>query len=231
MTHAPHPASLTVRAPAAIGLSAGGLREMVSRLNPALRVGRVRSLEQMYWQRRSFDDTFGLMVGAATVIVLLFSMAGMYTLMAFIVAQRWHEIGVRAALGASPRRLLIGIFGRAAIPLLIGALAGCAIALRLHYSIADHRDWRAEYSGRGPSVGRIDDRDRSACGGRTGAARHSHRPDRGAAAQLKERQTGETESKSRHHQGRGPRFPALSSILHRPVSNGVRRPPHGLVDR
>jgi putative ABC transport system permease protein len=75
------------------------------------------------------------MVGAATAIVLLFSMAGMYTLMAFIVAQRWHEIGVRAALGASPRRLIVGIFGRAAIPLVIGALAGCAIALSLHSSL------------------------------------------------------------------------------------------------
>ena len=41
----------------------------------------------------------------------------------------------RSALGAQPRRLLIGIFGRAAVPLLIGAIAGCAIALRLHSSL------------------------------------------------------------------------------------------------
>ena len=90
----------------------------------------------MYWQHRSFDHTFGFMLGSATMIVLLFSMAGIYTLMAFIVAQRWREIGVRAALGAQPRQLLIGIFGRAAVPLLIGALAGCAIAPLLHSSLA-----------------------------------------------------------------------------------------------
>jgi ABC-type antimicrobial peptide transport system permease subunit len=58
-------------------------------------------------------------------------MAGMYTLMAFIVAQRWREIGVRSALGARPRRLLAGIFGRAAVPLMIGAVAGCAAGIRL----------------------------------------------------------------------------------------------------
>ncbi len=75
------------------------------------------------------------MLGALTVIVLLFSMAGIYALMAFIVAQRWHEIGVRAALGAQPRRLLIGIFGRAAVPLLIGALAGCLLAIGVHSSL------------------------------------------------------------------------------------------------
>ena len=135
MTGAAHPVNLTIRAPSGVGLAAGRLREVVGKLDPRLRVGRLRSLDEMYWQRRSFDNVFGLMVGAAIVIVLLFSMAGIYTLMAFVVAQRWHEIGVRAALGASPGRLLIGIFGRAARPLLIGALAGCAIALRLHSSV------------------------------------------------------------------------------------------------
>jgi putative ABC transport system permease protein len=76
------------------------------------------------------------MLGTATLIVLLFSMAGIYALMAFVVAQRWREIGVRTALGAPPRKLLLAIFGRAAVPLLIGALAGGAIALGLHSSLA-----------------------------------------------------------------------------------------------
>jgi hypothetical protein len=135
MTVAPHGVSLTIRAPSGIGLAAGRLREVASRLDPQLRVGRLRSLDEMYWQRRSFDHMFGFMLGAVMAIVLLFSMAGMYTLMAFIVAQRWREIGVRSALGAQPRRLLIGIFGRAAVPLLLGAMAGCAMALRLHSSL------------------------------------------------------------------------------------------------
>ena len=52
--------------------------------------------------------------------------------MTFIVAQRWREIGVRLALGAQPRRLLAGIFGRALVPLTLGASVGCAAALRLH---------------------------------------------------------------------------------------------------
>ena len=135
MTGAHHPVSLTIRAPSGIGPAARRLREIVSGLEPQLRVGGLESLDEMYWQARSFDHMFGSMLGAVTLIVLLFSMAGMYTLMAFIVAQRWREIGVRAALGAQPRRLLLGIFGRAAVPLLIGAMAGCAIALRLHSSL------------------------------------------------------------------------------------------------
>ena len=135
MTSAPHPVSLTIRAPSGIGPAAGRLRAVASGLDSQLRVRHLESLDEMYWQRRSFDHMFGFMLGAVMLIVLLFSIAGIYTLMAFIVAQRWREIGVRAALGAPPRRLLIGIFGRAAVPLLIGAMAGCAIALGLHSSL------------------------------------------------------------------------------------------------
>jgi ABC-type antimicrobial peptide transport system permease subunit len=69
------------------------------------------------------------------LIVLLLSMAGIYALMTFIVAQRWREIGVRLALGAPPRRLLVGIFGRAAVPLMIGAAVGCAMAIGLQSSL------------------------------------------------------------------------------------------------
>ena len=62
-------------------------------------------------------------------------MAGMYTLMAFIVAQRWREIGLRCALGAQPGRLVMGIFGRSLVPLVIGASAGCLVALLIDSSI------------------------------------------------------------------------------------------------
>ena len=88
MTGAPHPVSLTIRSPSGTRLAAGRLREVESGLDPQLRAGRLRSLDEMYWHRRSFDHMVGFVLGAPMVIVLLFSMAGMYTLMAFIVAQR-----------------------------------------------------------------------------------------------------------------------------------------------
>jgi putative ABC transport system permease protein len=62
-------------------------------------------------------------------------MAGMYTLLAFIVAQRRREVGLRCALGAQPGRLMMGIFGRSLVPLVIGASAGCLVALLIDSSV------------------------------------------------------------------------------------------------
>src|SRR4051812_8730580 len=144
MTSPMHPVSVTIRAPGGLGPAANQLRAVTARLDPQLKVGRLRSVEDMYWDRRSLDHTFGFLLGSVVVIVVLFSMAGIYTLMTFVVAQRRREIGVRSALGAQPQRLLVGIFGRAFIPLFIGALAGCALAAGLHSALPI-----AEAGGRG----------------------------------------------------------------------------------
>jgi hypothetical protein len=127
-----HPVTVTMRAASDAGLAASRLRAVAAGLDPRLRLGPLRSLADVYWQRRSLDHTFGLVLGTVMAIALLFSMAGLYTLMTFIVARRWREIGVRLALGAPPRRLLGGIFGRALVPLTLGAIVGCAAAMRLN---------------------------------------------------------------------------------------------------
>ena len=130
-----NPVSLTIRAPSDAGLASSRLRTIVTGLDPSLRLGRVRSLAEIYWQRRSVEHTFGALLGTIVGIVLLFSIAGVYTLMAFVVSQRRREIGLRSALGAEPHRLLVGIFGRAAIPLVIGAIVGCGLAMAINSAL------------------------------------------------------------------------------------------------
>lgn len=59
-----------------------------------------------------------------TLSVVFLSAAGIYALMSFTVAQRRKEIGIRAALGADPTRILRSIFSRALGQLAIGAAVG-----------------------------------------------------------------------------------------------------------
>jgi predicted permease len=132
MTTATQPAAVTVRGTAGATVAAGRLRGAAARLDPQLHLGRLQTLDEMFWQRQSVVHAFGFVLGAVVVIAVLFSMAGIYTLMTFVVAQRRHEIGVRAALGARPRRLIAGTFGRALTPLLIGGVCGGVMAMGLN---------------------------------------------------------------------------------------------------
>jgi ABC-type antimicrobial peptide transport system permease subunit len=66
-----------------------------------------------------------------SAIVLLLAATGIHSLMSFTVARRTREIGIRAALGASPRRIVAGIFSRAFLQVGAGVLAGSALAALL----------------------------------------------------------------------------------------------------
>jgi putative ABC transport system permease protein len=130
-----HQMSFTLRVGPDAGLAAARLRDVTKAIDPSLHIGRLRLLGEIYRQWRSVSHTLGFMLGSVMLIVLLFAMAGMYTLMAFIVAQRRREVGLRCALGAQPGRLVMGIFGRSLLPLVIGASVGCLVALLIDGSV------------------------------------------------------------------------------------------------
>jgi predicted permease len=52
-------------------------------------------------------------LGIVGAVALLLSTAGIYALISFTLARRTREIGIRTALGASPRRIVTGILSRA----------------------------------------------------------------------------------------------------------------------
>jgi ABC-type antimicrobial peptide transport system permease subunit len=69
--------------------------------------------------------------GSVLLVALVFSAAGLYALMAVAVARRTREIGIRIALGATPRHVLRSVFARAGRQLGGGIIAGNSIILLL----------------------------------------------------------------------------------------------------
>ena len=121
----------------------GRLREIVAAVDPDLQLQRIQTLDEAM---REAQPTMRL--GAAVLVGLTFSIvvlsaAGIYAMMSFTVARRRREIGIRAALGANPRRLLIDIFSRALKQLAAGAAIGTMGALGLGQLTAPaaEKDW------------------------------------------------------------------------------------------
>jgi putative ABC transport system permease protein len=77
------------------------------------------------WPQRVFGKTFGTF----GVSALLLALSGVYGVMAYSVARRRREIGIRVALGARPADVLRLIMGRAVALTTLGVALGVAGAL------------------------------------------------------------------------------------------------------
>jgi ABC-type antimicrobial peptide transport system permease subunit len=103
------------------------LREVAAGIDPAVRLARVGTFDSYREQEQLAVRLVAVMFGLVAGAVLLLSAAGIYAMMAFAVASRRREIGIRAALGADRRQVLAGIFGRALRQLATGAVAGLVL--------------------------------------------------------------------------------------------------------
>jgi predicted permease len=83
------------------------------------------------WIRRR-EMTMAVQVGAlagATALVWFLSALGIFSLMSVSVSRRTREIGVRTALGASPRHVLAELLSRAMVLMGSGIVAGSVLLL------------------------------------------------------------------------------------------------------
>ena len=119
-----HPAHLQLRLRGTPAGLAERLRDVAATVDPALHVDQVSTLAEIYRDHRFGDNLGAITIAAVTGSILLLSAAGLYALMAFTVAQRRREIGIRSALGAQPRQLLAAVFRRALWQIGAGSAVG-----------------------------------------------------------------------------------------------------------
>jgi putative ABC transport system permease protein len=120
---------LNVRASGGAANLATAIREQVGALDKNL---PLYDIQTMYGRIREGTAKARFSVTLLTVfaaIALILSAVGIYGVMAFVVAQRTREIGIRMALGARPGAVLGMVVGRGGLLAAAGIIAGTLGAL------------------------------------------------------------------------------------------------------
>ena len=109
----------------------GSIRNAVHELDPSLPVYNLWSMNELVSKSVVQPRFLALLLATFSGIALFLAAIGIYGVMAYSVAQRTQEIGVRMALGARPLHVLRLVLGQSLGMLLIGVVIGLAGAFAL----------------------------------------------------------------------------------------------------
>jgi putative ABC transport system permease protein len=123
--------NLVVRVDADAAGKAASVRNAVESIDPNVLVSNVISMERAVAQNLWRPRLSLLLLGSFGVLALVLSITGTYGVISHAVSQRTHEIGIRMALGAARRDVLVMALRQSLVPVLIGIASGGAAALAM----------------------------------------------------------------------------------------------------
>jgi len=113
-----------------MGIARGIIGEIYA-IDPNQPAARVRSLEQVRAESVAGPRLTSNLLGIFALLALAIAATGIGGVMALVVGQRKHEIGVRMALGARPAEVLKMILGQGMALVVLGVVLGLLGALGL----------------------------------------------------------------------------------------------------
>jgi len=129
----PSPGYITVevRTAAAPEAIIPALRREVAKIDPNLAIFDLKTMEARVDESLFADRLIAILCACFGALATLLASIGLYGVMAFSVARRTREIGIRIALGAGRRRVLSMVLKEVAWMCLIGVGVGIPLALAL----------------------------------------------------------------------------------------------------
>jgi predicted permease len=111
--------------------AAAALRDAVAKLDPAVPVTRVRSLNEVVAASVSAPRSLAILLLSFGALALLIGGVGVYSLIAYVVSWRTREIGIRLALGAMRWQIVGPIVKQSLLLAVGGSAAGLVVAALL----------------------------------------------------------------------------------------------------
>ena len=126
--------ALTVRSAAAIDPLEllPQIRNEVQAIDPDIPVSRIRTMEEVVAQELAVNRSLSESLAMFGAVALMLAALGIYGVMSYMVAERRQEIGVRIALGARTREILLMVsrqaLGLAGAGIVIGLVAAAGLS-------------------------------------------------------------------------------------------------------
>ena len=110
------------------------LPALLKRMDPNLPIGTVKTMPQQIKENVFMDRMISMLSAAFAVLATLLAGVGLYGVLAYTVAQRTREIGVRMALGADSSRVKSMVLRQVGGMMAVGGIVGIAAAFGLGHA-------------------------------------------------------------------------------------------------
>jgi len=112
------------------------VREAVQSIDANIAMFKVMTQVEQIDESIGGDRLFAIFTSIFGLLALLLACLGLYGVMSYNVSRRTSEIGIRMAIGADARKVLIHVMQETMLLVLIGVVLGVAVSLAVYRLVA-----------------------------------------------------------------------------------------------